>query len=215
MNKKNNNKVLNWHKAENISLLVSVMKEEKFFLGSTDTILGIFAPATRKGLQLLDRLKGRQEKPYLLLINSLNCIKNFVDLKNFFQIEKIAQLFFPGPLTIIIQAQKGTPEYLISQNGTLAFRMPDHSGIQALLKEVPLIFSTSINKTGKIAALKKEDIEQDFLDEADYLVLDEAYNQNLTINKPSTIIKINDGSIELVREGAIAFKDILSSIEKK
>lgn len=215
MNKKNNDKVLNWHKPEDLSSLRDCLRQESIFLGSTDTILGLFAPATKNGLQLLDRLKGRQEKPYLLLINSLNCIKNFIDSKNFFQIEKIAELFFPGPLTIVVQAQKGTPEYLVSHNGTLAFRMPDHSGIQALLKEVPLIFSTSINKTGKPAALKIEDIEQDFLDEAHYVVLDELYDQGLSGNKPSTIIKIDAGNIELIREGALSFEDILSSIEKK
>lgn len=215
MNKKNNDKVLNWHKSEDLSSLRDCLRQESIFLGSTDTILGLFAPATKNGLQLLDRLKGRQEKPYLLLINSLNCIKNFIDSKNFFQIEKIAELFFPGPLTIVVQAQKGTPEYLVSHNGTLAFRMPDHSGIQALLKEVPLIFSTSINKTGKPAALKIEDIEQDFLDEAHYIVLDELYDQGLSGNKPSTIIKIDAGNIELIREGALSFEDVLSSIDKK
>ncbi len=210
MNKKNSDKLLLWQEAKVISLLLDCLRQENFFLGSTDTILGIFAPATQQGLSILDKLKGRQEKPYLLLINSFNCIKKFINQENFFLIEKIVKEFCPGPLTIIVQAQKGTPSYLVSANGTIAFRIPKHEGIQALLKDVPFIFSTSINKTGMPAAQNLEMIPSEFLEEAKYVVFDDF--TNLLEKKPSTIIFIDKGSVKLIREGSILLESILSSI---
>lgn len=217
MNKKNKNKLLIWQEIQTVSLLSECLNQEFIFLGSTDTILGIFSPATQKGRVMLDKLKGRQEKPYLLLINSLNCIKKMISNENFFQIEKIVEKFCPGPLTIIVRAQKDTPSHLVSIDGTIAFRIPKHAGIQKLLNEVPLIFSTSINKTGMPAAKDLEVIDSEFLEAAQYIVLNDIDKTHFGdefkySSLPSTIIFVDQGNIKLVRQGSILLESILSSV---
>ncbi len=202
---KNNKKIIYWDNSETVSLLIESFNKNNFFIGSTDTILGFFMPVTLNGFKLLNELKGRQDKPYLILVKNTFSIKDYVNQEDFIQIEKIAAHFWPGPLTIVAQAYHDVPEYVQSKEGTIAFRSPDHKGIQELLNNVLMIFSTSLNKTGQKPPLILNEIDEEFLEKADYWVLDE----NLVKSLPSTIIEIKNGNIKLVREGAIEWVDII------
>jgi len=198
--------ILSWNKQDSCDILKKCLQEEKVFIGSTDTVLGLFAAPTKKGFELLNKLKNRQNKPYLLLISSTDSIEEHINEEVLLQIESLLRLFCPGPLTIVCKARLGTPEYLSSSEGTIAFRMPKHEGIQRLLKEIPILLSTSANKAGEPIPQTVDDINADLLDQVEYAVLSEKVNSEAL---PSTIIECSkEGGISLIREGAIPFKEI-------
>lgn len=201
--------ILSWSSQDSCKILNKCLQEEKIFIGSTDTILGLFALPTQKGFNLLRKLKNRENKPFLLLISSTICVEKYISEKALFQIENLTKVFWPGPLTIVCNALFQTPSYLKSEEGTIAFRMPKHEGIQRLLKMCPMIFSTSANKAGEPFPSKIEELNQALLDEVEYLVLDEQEDESKV---PSTIIRCDEeGRLSLIREGAIPFGTIQKS----
>jgi len=207
MNKKDKKKLIFWQHPVTSSLLAQVLESGNFFLGSTDTILGFYAPVTKEGFNLLNELKGRQEKPYLILTNKTNGIFKNLSCENLFLIEKITKAFWPGPLTLIVQAPEGTADYMTSTSGTIALRMPRHKGIEALLEKVPMIFSTSLNRAGQEPPKLLEDVLPDFMSKAAYWVMDDVTCSGL-LTVPSTIIEIKEGRVSLVREGAISWCEV-------
>ena len=54
--------------------------------------------------------------------------------------ERLAERYFPGPLTVIAPLEGG---------GTLGFRSPDHPFLQALLKLTGPLYQTSANLSGR------------------------------------------------------------------
>jgi tRNA A37 threonylcarbamoyladenosine synthetase subunit TsaC/SUA5/YrdC len=75
-----------------------------------------------------------------------------------------------------------------------------------LLSEIdrPLI-STSINKAGREALNERDLISYEFGSELDAIF----YTEKKAVTKSSTLIDLTGNSPELLREGAVKFKDIM------
>ncbi len=192
-----------WNSETAIVHIVNILHKNKLIIGSTDTVLGLFAPANQQGYNALNKIKGRQNKPYLLLTSSIIEIMRYVKLDHLFRIETITKALWPGPLTIIFKARNDTPDYLCSPERNIAFRIPEHIGIQSLLQHIPLIFSTSANRSKMPTAHTIDKLDPLLIQAIEAIITDhEHYNSAL----PSTLIDcstIERDIITLVREGAI------------
>ncbi len=203
-----NKPLLFWNFLHDTALVAKYLSENKLIIGSTDTVFGFFSSATQEGVDVLNKAKGRQNKPYLLFVSSQVEIIKLVDFDNLFHLETLFEILWPGPLTVIFKAKKNVPAYLQSAEGTISFRIPKHAGIQELLRHIPLIFSTSANRTGMPVARSISSIDQVLVQSVEAIITDE--NDSST-DVPSTIIdcsKIDTGIITMVREGAIAREEI-------
>ena len=89
-------------------------------------------------------------------------------------------------------------EYLNLGKETLAFRMPDKKDLLELLKKTGPLISTSANPEGKKPALTVEEAKAYFGSNVDFYV-DEGRLESLS----STLIKIENGKIVVLREGAV------------
>jgi L-threonylcarbamoyladenylate synthase len=201
---------LQWDKKEDINKVINALRAGNAIVGSSDTVLGIFTNSTYEGFLSLNSLKGRFEKPYLLLIKSRKQASRFVNLSVLLQIEKILNECWPGPLTIIMPAKKDVPDYMKSKEGMIALRVPQHKGLQEVLSHFNALFSTSANKAGEPIPNSCNDIDPAILQSAPLCITD---NTNAVI--PSTIIQWSDLGLKLIRKGAYGVDDLERILQKK
>ena len=176
----------------------------------TDTIWGLSAnPLNKTSLQALYSLKQRQiDKPFIFLISKNFNLKQVV--KNISPLEqKLINNFWPGPLTIIFEAKENLPILSYYQNKqTIALRMPDDNTTQNILSKLnyPLP-STSVNLENNPPLNSFEEIYNNFYNENIVLFnSNEKTNENIS----STIVKVEDNNIKILREGSIKKEKILS-----
>lgn len=198
---------LSWQDKNQKNKILAILNEKKVILAPSDTVFGLCGVASLDVFDELNKLKGRQEKPFLLLAASLRSIENYAVIPKTLEIKKILKAFWPGPLTVVFKALPAAPGYLVSHAGTIAFRIPDNEFLQELLKIHPLLFSTSANKTGKPVPELLDAVDEHIKQEVAAIVIDAMQDQTQS-TIPSTIIDATKNEIILVREGAISWQAI-------
>ncbi len=205
---KNNN--FSWGHRALIEQITVLLKADKLILGPSDTVLGLFANPTKKGFEALNALKGRQNKPYLLLISAPELASGFADGTNVANMKGVMEKFWPGPLTIVFKAKAGLAPHLISQDGTVALRVPKHEGILRLLENFPALFSTSANKAGQPVPLLMADVHPDLLSEVGYCIRQMPFDPQSPASTIISALEDEHGKtvVSLLRQGSISFEEI-------
>lgn len=189
----------------NISATVQVLCEGKTVAYPTETSYGFGCDATnREAVNKIFAIKGREAgKPLLVVVADLDQIKPYIIWDE--RLEIINKKYWPGPLTVIVQAKSPTvlADGVVSADGWLAFRVTSHPVAKELAKNLgkPLV-STSANFAGQpplysaqkiIEIFNTQKVQPDVLIDAG----------ELPEVVPSTIIKLAFGEIEIIRQGAI------------
>ena len=175
----------------------------------TDTVYGIGAlPQYPKALKRIFKLKDRPLGMALpLLISDISQVGTITT----FESEKmllLAKTFWPGPLTLVLPNDVDASNGLVSQDGTIAVRSPDHDFIQTLCKVVGPIATTSANLHGEPTPLRISEMPKSF-DGVD-LMID---GGECSYGAASTILDLSKEHIEVLREGPIS-KDLILSVLK-
>lgn len=195
---KNMEKTGYWHCEDDRNKAYEIVSNGKVFVGDSDTVIGLYAPLSQQGFTALNDIKGRQEKPYLVLVSKLDDVKKYAHVPE--HIESMLQTLWPGPLTVIMRAQQDVPSYMKSSTGAIALRIPDHEHIRSFVRDVGGVFSTSANLTGQPVPEKFEDIDSSILDAVQYVIHDA---DKVVTSTPSTIVDCSTGSCTIIREGVI------------
>jgi tRNA threonylcarbamoyl adenosine modification protein (Sua5/YciO/YrdC/YwlC family) len=113
--------------------------------------------------------------------------------------EALAQGFWPGPLTIVVAADRRAGLRLGARPGTVGLRQPDHPAALALLRLTGPLAVTSANLSGDRPALTVPDAVRQFGRQvAVYVDAGRAAG-----GVASTVVDLSGGSLRLVREGGI------------
>lgn len=198
---------LYWNDLNSRELIVQKLLSEKIVVGSSDTVLGLLAPVTQAGCSLLNEIKIRKDKPYIILIESTSKASYFVPPQPLERVSKLTASYWPGPLTLIFKAKEELPAWMKSSDGTIALRVPQHEGLLAILAYFPGLFSTSANLGGQSVPKHLEDIDPHIMQRVSALIVDEAAQETVI---PSTILDCTGPTIKLIRQGAYP----LESLEK-
>ena len=138
-------------------MLITSLRQGNVSVGTSDTVIGLLASASKSSLEKLNQIKGRSDKPYLLLIKSWQMVRNFAQVDDP-ALNKLITNAWPGPLTIIFKAKDSVPLFMKSKQNTVALRVPDHDGLQYVLNEVCPLFSTSANKADQPIPMSIDEI---------------------------------------------------------
>jgi len=118
--------------------------------------------------------------------------------------DKLIKAFLPGPLTIIMEKKKDVPDMVTAMSKKVGVRMPDHPAAMGIVKRTGPIVATSANFHSHPDAT-----------EIDSAVNDLGTNISMYIDagpsklkKPSTIVWLMNGEVEIIRQGAITIKNI-------
>lgn len=166
----------------------------------TDTVYGIVcAAANEAAVARLYKLKHREHKPGTVIAADVDQLVSLGLKKRY--LSPISQ-YWPGAVSVIIPCGHEL-EYLHQGVGSLAVRVPDNSGLQALLRQTGPLLTSSANHPGQPPATTIEQARQYFGREVDFYV----DGGDLSGHLPSTIIRIVDDAIEVIRAGAVTISE--------
>ena len=176
-------------------------KDGKVAVGPSDTVIGLWAAVRADTFALLNDIKGRQKKPYLLVIGSLAQAEDFVDF------DSVSPLFFdvinrywPGPVTCIVPAKKSVPDFAKSEDGTIALRCIHEPSIAQVALAVGGLFSTSANLSTMPVATTLASVDKKILQKIDGIIADQGQEY---AQIPSTILDCTQDAVRLVRQGVV------------
>jgi len=120
---------------------------------------------------------------------------------------RLAECFWPGPLTLILERSLRAKYYVTGGQDTVGLRVPSHPIAQALLDEFATanefgsaIAAPSANRFGGVSPTTAAHVRGDFGDEVD-LVLDGGPSE---VGIESTIVDVSAGKPVLLRPGRIS-----------
>jgi L-threonylcarbamoyladenylate synthase len=164
----------------------------------TDTVYGLICSANNeKAVQRLYALKNREKKPGTIIAASIN---QLVDLGIKARYLKAVEHYWPNPVSVDIPHNI---TYLNQNTGRQAFRIPDHKILLKLLSSVGALQTTSANHPGEPEANTIQEAHDYFGDKVDFYI----DGGDLSGRKTSTLIRIVDDAVEVLREGAITIKE--------
>jgi L-threonylcarbamoyladenylate synthase len=177
----------------------------------TDTVYGLAAdPFNLSALEEIYRVKGRPDERALpILVNSLDqamLLAREVP-RNFL---RLAEEFWPGALTLVVDASHRLPLKVTANTGKIALRWPRSEVVARLIEEFdgPLT-GTSANLSGSPACTDCEQVLGQLGDRLN-LILDAGPTKSAT---PSTIIELHGEEWKILREGAIGAKEIEAALQ--
>ena len=194
-------KPLFWDKPGTLESVIDTLKKGRVSLVGGDTVLGLLADVSEKGYAQLDEIKKRSNQPYLLLVENKQKALNLIEIDQVkkYQIEKIMDICWPGPATLILRAKPEVPEGVKSPEGNVAIRVPDHAGLLQLLHHFDALYSTSANLKGRSVPASLQEVAPSILESVSCIVLNDNESESTLA---STIIDCTGDTIKIVREGA-------------
>ncbi|GHT80262.1 threonylcarbamoyl-AMP synthase [Actinomycetota bacterium] len=184
-----------------ITVAAMALKSGRTLVFPTDTVYGIGLLAQKTATpDSIFRLKQRDgDKAVPLLIDSVQALDKYSqDLPQYAR--ELAQRFWPGSLTLVVQASAALPKQFLAADGSVALRMPNNQiALDLLVKVDSPIATSSANLQGQPPATSIDTLEP-CLGSSVALLIDGGKIQNA---RPSTIISCLGAEPIVLREGSI------------
>lgn len=165
----------------------------------TDTVYGLVCRAADEvAVSRLYELKKRENKPGTVIAAS---IEQLVDLGIKARYLKAVEQFWPNPISIVIPSHDLAYIHLGKQS--IAMRIPKNKELCKLLEQTGPLLTTSANLPGNPEATDVQQARSYFGDLPDFY----ADGGDLSGCKPSTVIRIVDDEIEILRQGAVTIDE--------
>ena len=190
-----------------ITLAIESIKNGGVVIFPTDTVYGIGCdPYNEDAIKRIYELKNRDStKPLPILGYSKQFLENIVEFDEI--TNRIAEKFWPGRLTIVLPLKDDKLKKLSRGTDTLAVRVPNDKCVLALLKKCELVVGTSANISGREPFTDPQNTENDLID-CDIFLNDGIIQSS----GASTVIKIENGEIKILRSGDISENDLVKEL---
>lgn len=178
----------------------------------TETVYGLAARFDSEiAIQKIFSLKKRpKDNPLIIHLGRYEDILHFLKSEDE-DLLKLAQYFWPGPLTIVGQIKKETILPCARAHlETAAFRVPSHPLALELIRETKPLVMPSANLSGRPSATRVEHVLHDFGE--DFPVID---GGDCRSGLESTVIAKINGSCQIVRSGCLLMDDIADVLNYK
>lgn len=168
----------------------------------TETSYGLAVDATNaRAVAKVAKLKGRPaEKTFPLIMASTAMADRYGHLHCLGH--RLAKKYWPGALTLVVDARKGSglAKGVIAKDGTIALRVSSHPVAHELSRGLrkPIV-ATSANVSGQPAVYRLELLSMKVDGRLDV--------GELPQRSASTIARIADGEVQVLRQGAVHPRD--------
>jgi len=193
-----------------IARVAAILRDGGLIAFPTDTVYGLAVdPRRDDAVERLYDAKGRDRGMAIPLI--AGSIEQAIDAARLGARERrLAEAFWPGPLSIVVPAASGIAAAVRGPGGTVAMRVPDHAVARGLALALGFpITATSANVSGQPAAASAGSIDATLAARVDAVVDAGAAPGG----PPSTIVELTPDGPRLVRAGAIAWDRVLTFLE--
>ena len=182
------------------------LKRGEAVIFPTDTVYGVgvavrYVDAPARLFELKRRDEG---KPVAWLVGSLDDLIRYGRNVAPYAVS-LARAFWPGALTLVVEASKEVPEPYRSKEGAIGLRMPASETALGLARATasPLA-ATSANFSGSPAPKSHEDLDPAFSSQVGCVLVDEMAESGVA----STVLDCRGGSPVIIRVGSIGEADI-------
>lgn len=178
--------------------IINSLDNDGLIIFPTDTVYGIACNSfSEKAINKLFLAKGREfNKPIGVLTNSIDKINMVVDNINETE-SKLIKNYFPGNLTIVFNKKDNVSDLLTANKNTIGVRIPDNQIALKILERYSFpLATTSVNIAGEKDGTEINDFINDFKNKVDIII-----DGGKTSETPSTIVRVEDNSIVVLRQG--------------
>ena len=176
----------------------------------TDTLYGLGCdPLSTEAVRRTKEAKGRGAKPMPILVKDLETAKRFAYVSD--RAKRLAQRFWPGPLTMVLKARDGLPAILVPE-GKVGVRSPRHPVCLDLLELCSGgLVGTSANLAGRTPATTAEAVLNQLGARVD-LVLD---GGPVPLGLASTVVDLTQSNFVIIREGPLGREELMNSLRNR
>lgn len=166
----------------------------------TDTVYGVVARAEDEAaVERLYELKSREGKPGTLIASSVD---QLVELGLKRRYLKPVEQYWPGAVSVIIPCGPEL-DYLTQSKRSLAVRLPNNKALLELLDKTGPLMTSSANLPGQPTSTDLEQARQYFGSTVDFYI----DGGDLSGRQSSTVIRVVDDAIEVLRVGAVKIEE--------
>ncbi|MBX7065813.1 MAG: threonylcarbamoyl-AMP synthase [Parachlamydiales bacterium] len=196
-----------------LSKAIGALKNGEPVIFPTETVYGLGAIIfDEEAVKKIFTIKGRpQDNPLIAHISSLEDAKRIGEgLNDLFY--KLADAFWPGPLSIIVKKKPEVPALVSAGHPTIAIRMPSHKVARSLIEGVgaPLV-APSANISGKPSPTCLSDSLEDLDGKVRYAI----DGGSCEVGIESTVISLVSESPILLRPGSVTKEALEKVLGKK
>ena len=174
----------------------------------TETVYGLGADATNsESAKKIYAAKGRpSDNPLIIHISKASDAEKYAYTNELYY--KLTDAFSPGPLTIILPKKDTVPCEVTGGIDTVAIRIPSNEIARAIIEKSGVaIAAPSANTSGRPSPTSADHVIEDLYGKVD-MIID---GGDCEIGLESTVVKISDDEINLLRPGAVDVQ-MLSSV---
>jgi L-threonylcarbamoyladenylate synthase len=172
----------------------------------TETVYGLAADATNpQAITTIYETKGRPRfNPLICHMADLAMAERYGQFDDLAR--RLAEAFWPGPLTLIVPLTPDSAIHPLATAGlaTVGIRVPDGFARQVIAAFNRPLAAPSANTSGKISPTSARHVDEDLGSKIN-VILDGGPS---LVGVESTIIKVDNGVLRLLRPGGLAVEDI-------
>lgn len=183
---------------QNIEECIKTLNGSGIAVIPTDTVYGVVCRAAdESAVARLYRLKSREKKPGTVIASSIN---QLVELGLKRRYLTAVEQFWPNSISVEIPHDLS---YLNQNTGRQAFRVVKDKKLKNILNKTGPLLTSSANQPGEPHAKNIAEAKNYFGDKVD-CYLD---GGDTSDRPPSTLIRIVDDAVEVLREGSIKINE--------
>lgn len=191
---------------ENIDIIIDEIKSGNPVIIPTDTIYGIACDAlNKKAVNKVYKIKKRDNnKPLTLNLNKKKDITKYAYITNKLEKEIIKKLM-PGAITLLLKKKEYVVDLISKNSEYIGVRVPNNKIVKEIIKKInsPLVL-TSVNISGEMPIIDLDDLNSEISNNIRYAIDVGIINKGVE----STIVKVTNNKVEILREGKITKKQI-------
>jgi len=182
-----------------IQIATQAISDGEIVIFPTDTVYGLGCnPYNHDAVLSLYEIKKRKKtKPFPVIGYSKKEIEKIAEFNSLE--EKIAEKFWPGPITLILKIKDKKIQKSLDLEGKIAVRVPNNQCVLALLKECKLLVGTSANISGAAPFNDPKECDKNL---SGYdLLIDGGI---ISSQGESTIVEIENNDVKILRKGSVS-----------
>ena len=193
---------------ENIIKTAEILKKGGLAAIPTETVYGLAADALNgEAVAKIFAAKGRpMDNPLIVHVAEFEDIERFALVREIPEAaKKLAKVFWPGPLTIIMKKGYVIPDEVSAGLDTVAIRLPSHPSARAIIKaaDTPLA-APSANLSGSPSPTTAQHVMNDMDGKIDAVFDGGACG----VGVESTVITLAQGTPRLLRPGKVTLEEL-------
>jgi L-threonylcarbamoyladenylate synthase len=189
---------------DKFEMVISELRTGHLIVYPTETLYGLGAdPFDELAVKRVFKAKKRPyDMPLSIAVSNARMLEElaFVDDRA----RKLIAAFLPGPLTLLLQKKPVVPDMVTAGSPEVGIRIPDHPFALRLINEFGPIVSTSANLHSRPNPVTCQNAIDD-LGESVSIYVDCGHT---SIGRPSTIVQLMEGDVEVIRPGAIPIEKV-------